>query len=371
MNETIRVLVVDDSPFVCRLLTNQLQSAPGIEVVGNALNGPRALELIKELRPSVATLDLEMPGMSGLETLENIMQDCPTPIILVSGVSRRAATVTLQALELGAVDFVLKYTPGIDTDPDALREEIIAKVRVASQVKVVRSLRGRVLQERVAVNNGRLVTTTLGRDEDADRWMTDRIAPTMESVVVIGASTGGPLALCELLGNLPAEFPSAVLIVQHMPATFTRVLAAQLDRLVPLSVKEAEKGERLRAGVVYVAPGDYHLLLRPDLRIDLLQGPKIGGHRPSIDVTMQSVAQVLGSRAQGIVLTGMGSDGVLGLVAIRRRGGKTYTQDAATCVINGMPQRAIDKGTVDHIASPTEIARLLRGDLVRAWGGRS
>lgn len=368
MSEAIRVLVVDDSPFVCRLLTNQLKAASGIEVVGTALSGQRAIELIKDLHPSVATLDLGMPGMSGLETLERIMNECPTPVILVSGISRQAATVTLQALEMGAVDFVLKYTPGINTNPVALREEIIAKVRVAARVKALRSLRGRIRHERLAVSNGKMVMTTLGQITEEERLFTDRIAPSLAGVVVIGASTGGPLALCELLGNLPAEFPCAIVIVQHMPATFTRVLAAQLDRLVPMNVKEAERGERLRAGVVYVAPGDFHMLIRPDLRVELVQGPKIGGHRPSIDVTMQSVAQVFGSRSQGIVLTGMGSDGVLGLVAIRRRGGQTFSQDAATCVINGMPQRAIDRGAVDHIASPTEIARILRGAQLKTWG---
>ena len=368
MSEAIRVLVVDDSPFVCRLLANQLQAASGIEVVGTALSGQRALEMVRELRPSVTTLDLGMPGMSGLQTLECIMRDCPTPVILVSGVSREAAAVTMQALEMGAVDFVLKYTPGINTDPVALREEIIAKVRVASRVRLKRPLHNRVRQERTPRNNGKLVMTTLGETSEEERLFTDRIAPSLSGVVVVGASTGGPLALCELLGNLPAEFPCAIIIVQHMPATFTRVLAAQLDRLVPMNVKEAEKGERLRAGVVYVAPGDFHMLVRPDLRVELVQGPKIGGHRPSIDVTMQSVAQVFGSRTQGIVLTGMGSDGALGLCAIRRRGGQTFSQDAATCVINSMPQRAIDKGAVDHIASPTEIARILRSPETKTWG---
>jgi two-component system chemotaxis response regulator CheB len=168
------------------------------------------------------------------------------------------------------------------------------------------------------------------------------------------------VALRELLGNLSPNFPAAVIIVQHMPATFTGVLAAQLDRQVPFKVKEAQAGDRLQPGLALVAPGDYHLLLRPDSRVELNQGPEIGGHRPSIDVTMQSVAQLYGARTKGVVLTGMGNDGSLGLAAIHAKGGKTFAQDADSCVVDGMPQRAIEKGVVDHVAPPTNIAQLLR-----------
>jgi two-component system chemotaxis response regulator CheB len=179
-------------------------------------------------------------------------------------------------------------------------------------------------------------------------------------VVVIGASTGGPVALRELLSNLPADFSAAIIVIQHMPASFTEVLAAQLDRQVPLMVKEAETGDLLQPGLVLVAPGDYHLLLQPNAQVELSQGPAIEGHRPSIDVTMQSVAQIYGARTRGIVLTGMGDDGSQGLISIRSKGGKTFCQDAASCVVNGMPQRAIEKGVVDHVAPPAEIAHLLR-----------
>ena len=358
MTGPIRVVVADDSPFVCRLLTSYLQSSPDFQVVGTALNGSRAVELVKELRPDAVTLDLEMPEMNGLEALEYIMYDCPTPVVLVSGVSRRAAAITLQALDMGAVDFILKYTPGVDTDPEALRQEIMAKVRAASQIKVIRSLRPR-RQDRETVGPGRAQGITPAMvDERTQRRDVPPFLPG--GVVVIGASTGGPVALRELLGNLPADFPAAVIVIQHMPATFTGVLAAQLGRHIVLKVKEAEMGDRLQPGLVLVAPGGYHLLLRPDSQVELNQGPEIGGHRPSIDVTMQSVAQLYGARTKGVVLTGMGSDGSLGLVAIRAKGGKTFAQDAASCVVNGMPQRAIEKGVVDHIAPPARIAQLLR-----------
>jgi len=379
MTRPIRIVVADDSPFVCRLLTSYLQSSPDFQVVGTALNGTRAVELVKELRPDAVTLDLEMPEMNGLEALEHIMHDCPTPVVLVSGVSRRAAAITLQALDIGAVDFILKYTPGVDTNPEALRQEIMAKVRAASQIKVIRSLRSRRLDRETAPPLrplDRLGTTQAQDTAPSPAYMPTRpevddtppervqrreVLPFLPGgVVVIGASTGGPVALRELLSNLPADFPAAVIIVQHMPATFTGVLAAQLDRQVPFKVREAEAGDRLQPGLILVAPGGYHLLLRPDSRVVLNQGPEIGGHRPSIDVTMQSAAQLYGARTKGVVLTGMGNDGSLGLVAIRAKGGKTFAQDAASCVVNGMPQRAIEKGVVNHVAPPARIAQLLR-----------
>jgi len=367
MTGPIHVVVADDSPFVCRLLTSYLQSSLDFQVVGTALNGARAVELVKELRPDAVTLDLEMPEMNGLEALEHIMHDCPTPVVLVSGVSRRAAAITLQALNMGAVDFILKYTPGVDTDPMALRQEIMAKVRAASQIKVIRSLRSRRLDRETVPAPYPAYPSEPERAQgiaptvDEERARRREVLPFLPGgVVVIGASTGGPVALRELLSNLPADFSAAVIIIQHMPAAFTGVLAAQLDRQSPLKVKEAEAGDRLQPGLVLVAPGGYHLLLRPDSRVVLNQGPEIGGHRPSIDVTMQSVAQLYGARTKGVVLTGMGNDGSLGLVAIRAKGGKTFAQDAASCVVNGMPQRAIEKGVVNHIAPPARIAQLLR-----------
>jgi two-component system chemotaxis response regulator CheB len=370
MTETIQVVVVDDSPFVCRLLTSYLQSADGIRVVGTAGDGLGAVEMAKRLRPHALTLDLEMPGVSGLETLDRIMHECPTPVVLVSGVSRRAAAVTLEALERGAVDYVLKYAPGVNTDPDLLRQEIVTKVRVASRIKVIRSLQA----------PRRLHRPAGGRSENKEARRRGEEVPGTQypvcgassgrppspflpgGLVVIGASTGGPAALRELLENLPAKFPASVLVVQHMPPAFTGVLAAQLDRQVPLPVREARGGDPLQAGLALVAPGDYHLLVTADSRVELNRGPAIGGHRPSIDVTMQSAAQVYGSRVRGVVLTGMGEDGSQGLVAIHGKGGKTFAQDGHTCVVNGMPQKAIDRGVVDHVASPADIARLLRGE---------
>ena len=352
MNEGIRVVVADDSPFVCRLLTSYLESSPGIEVVGTAKDGATAVRLVEELRPDVATLDLEMPNMNGLEALEYIMTKVPTPVLLISGTSRRAAKLTVLALDLGAVDFILKYTPGLNTDPEKLRYEIISKARAAAQTRVIR-----LLKQPEQPSN--VIRMPLSPKVEALSAQVDSAHSAAAGLVVIGASTGGPLALKRLLGALSSDFNSAIVVVQHMPGTFTSVLAEQLDRQVELSVKEAEHGDLLEPGRVYVAPGGYHVVINKSNRIELNDGLEVSGHRPSIDLAMQSAAQIYGPLARGVVLTGMGEDGTLGLVAIHENGGKTFAQDAESCIVNGMPQRAIDRGVVDYVASPEEIASRL------------
>jgi len=365
MTRPVRVVVADDSPFICKLMSSYLQSSPDIEVVGTALNGKRAIKLVQELRPDAVTLDLEMPGMHGLEVLEYIMHECPTPVIIISGVSGKGAAITLSALELGAVDFILKYTPGVDTNAEALRQEIIDKVRTGSTIKMIRSLRTGQAQRSLRQSGPELTaispvpiveTPEVGQTQPNRQELTPYLPG---GVIVIGASTGGPMAVRDLLKCLPVDFPGAIIVVQHIPASFTQVLAAQLNRQVPLTVKEATADDCLKPGLVLVAPGDYHLLLQPSARVELNQGPEIMGHRPSIDVTMQSVAQIYGSRTTGVVLTGMGSDGSQGLVAIRAKGGKTFAQDTATSVVSGMPQRAVEKGVVDRVGSPSEIGKFL------------
>lgn len=368
--ERIRVLVVDDSPFVCRLLTSHLNSAEDIEVIGTAHTGERALDIIAERKPDVVTLDQEMPGISGIDSLQRIMHDHPTPVVMITGVSKRSAMLTRKALDIGAVDFVLKYAPGVDSRPDDLRHEIVSKVRAASQIRVIRSIRsldGRddAAQQRsyssvaqaLVLEAGGSATKTLTQ---APPIVVDKRHFVDGGVIVIGASTGGPVALRELLSQLDDNLKSAVLIVQHMPATFTDVLAEQLNRHTVLPVKEASHGDTLTPGQVLVAPGDQHMLIGSDSRIVLNKGPKIRGHRPSIDVTMQSVTQVYGSKTRGVILTGMGDDGAEGMVAIRGRGGRTFAQDAESCVVNGMPQRARERGVVDYVGTPEKLADYLK-----------
>lgn len=360
MSRPIRVLIADNSPSICRLLTTYLESTPDIKVVGTAHDGQEAVKAAEVVRPDVMTLDLQMPTMSGLEVLERVMRNTPTPVIMVSGTSDQAATLTLRALKLGAVDFVFKHTPDENTDPDILRQEIIDKVKAAARAKVIRLIRptGRTgpLRPTKRIKTGPLSS----KKPTGHLPEITTVGPSLRGgVIVIGASTGGPVALRELLSTLPTEIPAAILVVQHIPASFTRVLAAQLDRHTPLRVQEARTGDRLLSRRVLVAPGDHHLLVRQEGQVLLNQGPPVNGHCPAVDVTMHSVAQVYKDKATGVILTGMGDDGAAGMSAIHAAGGKTFAQDAASCVISDMPQRAIEQGVVDHIAPPADIGRLL------------
>jgi two-component system chemotaxis response regulator CheB len=347
-----RVLIADDSPFVCRLLTSYLHSAPEFEVVGTAYDGRQALEKVKALRPDALTLDLEMPEMDGLEALAHIMRECPTPVVAVSGVSGRAATRTLQALDLGAVDFVLKYAPGTNIRPEELCREILAKVSAASRIRVVRLLGSRTAYFPTSGNAAR----------------EERRAPELEaggSLVVIGASTGGPLALRELLSRLPANIAAGVIVVQHMPRDFTAVLAAQLDRHCRVRVREAEDGDRIERGKVLVAPGGCHLLLRPGFCVTVQPGGPADTFCPSVDAAMESAARIYGSATIGILLTGMGDDGACGMQAIHEKGGATFAQDSESCVVDGMPRRARERGAVDGVAPPAELAMMLIKEMER------
>lgn len=345
-----RVLIVDDSPFVCRLLASYFQAETGLEVAGVAHGGREAVAKVRDLRPDVVTMDLDMPGVDGLQAVRQIMTENPVPVLVVSGVSGSAATRTLQALDYGAVDFILKYTPGINTDASVLRKEILAKVRAGAQTRVVR-----LLGHRDALPH----PPPKFDKELLDRFETQQSGTPPTSIIVIGASTGGPLALRELLSELSADMPAAILIVQHLPRNFTAALAAQLRRQTGLEVREAEDGDTLHAGLVLVAPGGYHLLARPSLRVAVQSGPDVDGHCPSIDVTMESAAFAYGGRITGVVLTGMGEDGTKGLRAIRAKGGIAYAQEPGSCVVNGMPQSAIDAGLAEHLGTPAEIGRML------------
>ncbi|MBL8175758.1 MAG: chemotaxis-specific protein-glutamate methyltransferase CheB [Bryobacterales bacterium] len=350
----IRVLVVDDSPFVCRLVSGYFSAEPDMEVIGNAHSGREAIDKTRTLRPDVVTLDLEMPGTGGLAALESIMQECPTPVVALSGVSGGAARQTLQALELGAVDFVLKFTPGVRLSPEQIRREVIAKVRSAAHTRVVRLRRRQELPG----------LATASRPIERAPALAATLADGTTGLVIIGASTGGPLAVRDLVTQLPANFRYCVIIVQHMPAGFTSVLATQLDNCCALPVREAKEGDPLRAAQVYVAPGGFHLEITPRLTVGLRTGTESGGYCPSIDVAMESAARVLGRRAKGIVMTGMGDDGSRGLKAIRDAGGETFAQDIESCVIGSMPQNAVDRGAVGRSGAPKQLAGMIGAEVL-------
>jgi two-component system chemotaxis response regulator CheB len=338
----IRVLVVDDSAFVRQALTRMLASDPGIEVVGTASDGSEGHAKACALKPDVITMDVRMPKMDGIEALRRIMADCPTPVLLLSSHTSEGADVTMLGLEIGAMDFVDKSSVQGQMNLLELAEELKTKVRALAGVSRARmiTLLPRPWPSAKAAARS---TATRGRAE----------------VVVIGTSTGGPPALQAIIPRLPENFPSAVLVVQHMPIGFTRSLAQRLDSRSVLNVREAEDGEVVAAGCVLIAPAGRHMKVRRTggtTRVWLDDEPRAALHRPSIDVLMTSVAQVYGAAVLGVILTGMGSDGVEGLRAIRSAGGRAVAESEETCVIYGMPKAAAEAGVVDDVVSLDRMA---------------
>jgi two-component system chemotaxis response regulator CheB len=340
----IRVAIADDSSFTCSLLNSYFESDGDCEVIGMAHDAASTRELVRSRRPDVLTLDLEMPGGRGLDLLDDIVSQTPVPVVVISGVTRRAAATTLRALELGAVDFVLKCTPGTPIAPAMLRREILAKVKAAATAKPAPPIRVDIPEAPppVAVEAVR-----------ADA------AGCVPRVVVIGASTGGPQALRELVSRLPETFAPSCVIVQHLPASFAAAFTAQVARYSRLPVEVAQTSERLRPGRLVIAPGGRHLLLHEHGRVELRQPADGDIYRPSIDASMTSAAEIYGSGAAGVVLSGMGSDGAEGLRRIRQAGGKGYVQDPETCVIGSMPARAIERAGADNVATADRLGVLL------------
>jgi two-component system chemotaxis response regulator CheB len=345
--EKIRVLVADDSAFMRKVLLGILDSDGAFEVVGEARDGREAVEKSAKLKPHVITMDINMPHMDGLQAVEVIMSTEPRPILIVSSESRDGADATLRALELGAVDFVAKPSGGIDLDMSHVREELVRKLRIASKVRVVRNL------SRSAPAPAKVMPVA-----PSPREFTS--VPVRNGarlpIAVLAASTGGPATLMELLPQFAAGFPGALLIVQHMPGTFTPQFAEQLAEVSRLPVKHAANGEALCAGHVYVCPGDCHLRVAPPGRIVLDDGPRIAGYQPSIDVTLESVAALAGAYAVAAILTGMGNDGARGAIAIQESRGLVIAQDEETSIIFGMPAEAIKTGAVGQVLPLGQIA---------------
>lgn len=342
MEVPLRVLVVDDSAFFRRLIGEVLGRDPGLRVTGVARDGRDAVEKTKILRPDVVTLDVNMPELNGLEALRRIMREAPTPVVMLSSLTTEGAEETIQALQEGAVDFLCK--PALAQAGGAWQEELVAKVKVAARANL-----GRPGAARRPVHPMAQAPSGGGRKGGA-------------LIVAIGTSTGGPKALQEVIPRLPGSLPVGVLVVQHMPAGFTRTLAQRLDAASPLRVKEAEHGEAVRPGTVYIAPGDYHLRVNSRGELQVGQDPPIASLRPSVDALFESVAEVYGPGTVAAVLTGMGSDGTRGAGLIKRAGGWVVAEDQSTCVVYGMPRSVIEEGYADRVAPLPEIA----GELVKA-----
>jgi len=344
----IKVIVIDDSFFMRKLLSDVLNSDPKIEVVAAAKDGKIGLERIKELKPDVVTLDYLMPGWNGLTALKMIMKEQPTAVVMVSAHTKKDAPITLECLKNGAIDYVLKPSGTISWDIEQVKDELLKRVRAAAEVDLKKLEALLKKKAKALVFKPRILVR--------------------EKVVAIGASTGGPAVLELILKALPKNMPSAILIVQHMSKVFTKSFAERLDQACQVKVKEAEDGEEVIPGTVYIAPGGQHMTVeRKQIKgeikaiINLSKNPPVNKARPSVDVLMESVAEVYGGNAIGIILTGMGSDGVEGLGLIDKAGGETIAQDENSSLIFGMPKRAIEKNVVDEILPSSRIAgRILR-----------
>ncbi|MGE5620287.1 MAG: protein-glutamate methylesterase/protein-glutamine glutaminase [Sphingomonadaceae bacterium] len=337
----MKVLVVDDSAFMRYVISKELSADPALQVVGMARDGIDAIQKIAQLKPDVVTMDLEMPRMDGLTAIERIMREEPVPVILLSSLTQEGAAETIRGLELGAADFVPKPSAFEAGSAEPVWRQLIAKVKEAGgldgrrlKAGAARAFRGHseeAAQAKPAVSPGR------GKPFKADR------------VVVVGTSTGGPRALFEVVPRLPANLPAALLLVQHMPSGFTKSLAHRLNDVSLLQVREAVEGDAIERGVALLAPGDYHMAVRRGGRVSLEKSPPVHGVRPSVDVTMESAASVYGAATVGVVLTGMGTDGTSGAIAIRRGGGIVIAEDESTCVVYGMPRSVREAGAVDRV----------------------
>jgi two-component system chemotaxis response regulator CheB len=346
-----RVLIVDDSAFMRKVLETIFNADDQLQVAGHAKDGREAIAMAESLKPDVITMDINMPHMDGLQATAQIMTTNPKPIVIVSSESREGAASTLKALELGAIEFVAKPSSGIDLDMQSVKEELLRKVRMAAKVRVVRTA------SRLAVT----LQGTNGSAAPAKPSAPVRPAAVVPPdqrfpVVVLGASTGGPATVMRLAPGFTRDFPAAVFLVQHMPAAFTTQYAAQLAEFTSIRVKEAEANETVQPGTLYICPGAQHLRVTPTGRIQLDGATgRINGYLPNIDVTMETVAAYAGAMSIGVVLTGMGNDGALGAKAIKSAGGMVLAQDEATSVIFGMPAEAIKVAAVDQVLAIDDV----------------
>jgi two-component system, chemotaxis family, protein-glutamate methylesterase/glutaminase len=357
-NSQVRVFIVDDSAFMRTSLTRMISSDLGLRVVGTAASGNEALQRIAALDPDVITLDMEMPGLNGLETLKRIMIEHPRPVIMVSSVTMNGAEITFRALAAGAFDYVPKHLALGSLEIGHVREELVAKIRAAAESR-----------------NGNRPRPAARKPPRPDLPKRQRSSLPAE-IVAIGISTGGPQALQEILPLFPADLPVPIVIVQHMPMGFTAPFAKRLDNLCAVAVREATQREAVQPGVVYIAPAGAHLIVeRSNLKtlICLTEKPEGLLHVPSIDVMMQSVAAAWGPLAMGVIMTGMASDGSKGMETIYREGGLTLGQDEESCVVYGMPRVCAEMGILDRVVPlmqiPQEIVQASRR--LRAGAGVS
>jgi two-component system, chemotaxis family, protein-glutamate methylesterase/glutaminase len=348
IDKKIKVLIIEDSAFMRRLISDMLNSDENIEVAATARNGKEGLEKAIALKPDIITLDVEMPVMNGLETLVELMKLRPVPkIIMLSSLTYEGGEATIKALELGALDFVAKPTASIlNFDTEHIKDELTKKIN-----SIGKSMGGYFPHTQVMNIIPQIKKSAAPKIGSREG---------LKHIIAIGTSTGRPRALQEVLTKLPENLPAAVLIVQHMPPGFTKSLSARLDSLSQINVKEAEEGDVLKPGWAYIAPGDYHMVINKiendGYKISINKESPVTGHRPSVNVMMKSVAECGNKDIIAVMMTGMGNDGSEGILKIKKAGGKTIAQDESTCVVYGMPKSAVNIGAIDTIAPLHNIA---------------
>ncbi len=342
MPKQIQVLVVDDSTFMRKSLSAMLRTDPRISIVGMARNGEEAVQQVRQLNPDVVTMDIEMPGMSGLEALKRIMAEHPVPVVIVSSMTAEGAPDTLKALELGAVDFIPKQLGDVSVRIFDIRADLVVKIIAASQTgeKIrARRLIG-LVRSAVRQRSGGLTSHSVSVTRGA-------------RVIAIGCSTGGPQALLEVLPEFPADFPAGIVIVQHMPKNFTKPFADRMNALCALEVKEAAEGDEVKPGRILIAPGGVQCRVKrksiTSTVIGLSSNAEHHLHAPSVDILMQSVAAVYEERSIAVILTGMGHDGLDGMKAVKAAKGRTIAQDERSCIVYGMPKVVVEAGYADKV----------------------
>lgn len=350
MSRPIRVLIVDDSALVRKLLTGIFEADPAIEVVGTAMDPYVAREKIKKLTPDVLTLDVEMPKMDGITFLKNLMRLRPMPVVMISSLTEQGADIALEALEIGAVDYISKPKLDLAHSLEDYSEEIIAKVKVAAGANVVKA--DRRAANKLEVSEKYTADAVISKSQRSKHFV------TTDSIVCIGASTGGTEAIREVLERMPATAPGMV-ITQHIPALFSGAFAERVNGVSAMTVCEAKDGQEILRGHAYIAPGDKHLLIvRNGARYhcELCDGVPVNRHKPAVDVLFRSAAQNVGPNAIGVLLTGMGDDGAAGLKEMREAGSHTIAQDKNSSVVWGMPGSAVELGAVETVVPLDKIA---------------
>lgn len=367
-----KLLVVDDSAFMRKLISDFFADHLQVEVVGTARNGKDAIKKIQLLKPDVVTLDVEMPEMNGLDALKEIMQVCPVPVVMLSSTTQSGTDNTLASMEFGAVDFVAKPSGTISLDLHKIQDELVHKVIEATKIPIAK-LKKPISRTATITNEIKPIQTNVAKASFMPKTKVPAIErPTKKvdwnksskKIILIGTSTGGPRALQEVITKIPATIDAPILIVQHMPAGFTKSLATRLDQLSQIHVKEAEQGDILQKGTAYIAPGGYHLKIRKigstfAVVLDQTEPPR-SGHRPAVDVMFEDISQYSDFDKIAVIMTGMGYDGSKGLVALKKTGNViAIAESAETCIVYGMPKAAVETQLVDEVADVDDIAQTI------------